>query len=100
MNQFYYEIIYIKEACKASVSEEKLINFNQKIGRAIKIARKSVGLSQTKLADKVNFCRNNIVQIEAGARSKPIPLKTIYKILKPLNMSLEVFLDIAGLLKK
>lgn len=91
MNKFKAEKRYVLLASGA----EDLTKFNFAVGKGCRRLRESKGMSQKELAELLNCCRNTVVQIELGQREKPIPLKTIYKILNVLasTWTLDEFLD-------
>lgn len=64
----------------------------KKVGKNIKLARKSEKISQEKLAEKVGVSRNYIGMIERGEIN--IPTKTLIILAKALNVHPKIFLDI------
>ena len=95
MNKLNGEVRYVKLASTYKDTKQ----FNESIGVGIRSVRERIGLSQSELAERANFCRNTIVQIELGKRERPIPLKTVHKILEVLaiSMSLDDFFDLCKL---
>lgn len=87
MENFNAEVLYLK----LSSTSKDVHQFNKKIGEGIRSIRTNVGLSQSTLAKKSNFCRNTIVKIEVGERATPIPLKTVYKILGALAVQITLY---------
>ncbi len=64
----------------------------KKVGKNIKLARKSEKISQEKLAEKIGVSRNYIGMIERGEIN--IPTKTLIILAKALNVHPKIFLDI------
>ncbi|MBR1559229.1 MAG: helix-turn-helix transcriptional regulator [Clostridia bacterium] len=63
------------------------------LGDRIKTLRSEAGLSQEKIALKINMDRTYLASVEAGKRN--ISLRNIKKIADGLNISIsELFLDI------
>lgn len=63
----------------------------QKIGRRLRKARKMRGLTQEKLAEKMDVCVSNVGLIERGKR---IPsLETMVKMCRALGISTDRVLD-------
>jgi transcriptional regulator with XRE-family HTH domain len=60
---------------------------NKKVGEKIKERRKTMAISQEKLADLANYHRTYIGAIERGERN--ITLETLEKISKVLNVQPE-----------
>lgn len=65
-------------------------DFFQKLGQNIREARNANGLSQEKLAFSIDSARNYIGCIERAEKS--LSLKTLYKIAKTLNVTVEYLL--------
>lgn len=59
---------------------------NKKVGQRIKKARKELGLTQEKLAEKLNMHYTTISRIETGSSNPPV--QTINKIAKTLKIPL------------
>lgn len=67
-------------------------NINRSVGKKIKKFRMALGLSQESLAEKCGLHRTYIGSVERGERN--ITLKTLEKISKALNVSLNKLLSI------
>lgn len=64
----------------------------KKVGKNIKLVRKSEKISQEKLAEKIGVSRNYIGMIERGEIN--VPTKTLIILAKALNVHPKIFLDI------
>ncbi len=64
-------------------------NIQERIGQQIKEYRNKTGLSQEKLALKINMDRTYFASVEAGKRN--ISIKNLEKILTGLNISFSDF---------
>lgn len=76
--------------------------FNKAIGEGIRKVRKSLGWTQTKLAEKLKLSENTVKNYEAGQRKSPIPLITITNFIDTAekngeNLTLEEFFKICKL---
>ncbi|WP_039241993.1 helix-turn-helix transcriptional regulator [Clostridium botulinum] len=68
------------------------MNVEDKLRNAIKYARKSNNMTQTKLAENIGMSKSFICDIEAGRKNPSI--NTLGLIAKALNMSLDkIFLN-------
>ena len=60
------------------------------LGDIIKKKRKSLNMTQKKLADSVNITRQTVSKIEQGSLGSGISLLIFIKILESLNLEFEI----------
>ena len=63
----------------------------KKLGKNIKNIRKSLGLSQEQLAERIKKTRNYVGMIERAEIN--IPVSVLFDIAKALNVNIKVFFE-------
>ncbi len=61
-----------------------MININKSLGESVRKRRKTLGISQEELADRIGRDPRSIVAIETGNRNPT--LKTLYKLCRALGI--------------
>jgi len=64
-----------------------MINFAERFGSAVRVARQYNGSTQRELADKLNICRHHLAEIEGGHKKPSYDL--LFSLVFELNLQLD-----------